>query len=125
MYAIVNIAGKQFRVSESDRLYVPLLKVEAGKKVTFDEVLLVGDDASTKVGTPTVAGASVSAEVLDHVRADKIVVFRKKRRKGYRVKKGHRQPYTQIQINGISVSGSRKKSRSKAAKAETEAETAE
>ena len=103
MYAIVEIAGKQFKVAEGDRLYVPRLKAEVGDSVTFDRVLLTSGDGGVTVGAPTVGGASVSAEVLDHVKGDKIIVFKKKRRKGYKVKNGHRQPYTQIKIGGLSV----------------------
>ena len=103
MYAIVEIGGKQFKVAEGDRLYVPRLKDDVGSDVTFDRVLLVSGDDGVTVGAPTVGGASVTAEVLDHVKGDKIIVFKKKRRKGYRVKNGHRQPYTQIKIGGLSV----------------------
>lgn len=103
MYAIVEIAGKQFRVEKDAKMYVPRLKDEVGDSVTFDRVLLVSGDDGVSVGTPTVEGASVTATVLDHVKGDKIIVFKKKRRKGYRVKNGHRQPYTQIAIKALSV----------------------
>ena len=103
MYAIVEIGGKQFKAIEGQRLYVPRLKADTGDSVTFDRVLLVSGDDGVTVGAPTVEGASVSAEVLDHVKGDKIIVFKKKRRKGYRVKNGHRQPYTQIKIGALSV----------------------
>ena len=103
MYAIVEIGGKQFKVAEGDRLYVPRMQDEVGANVTFDRVLLVSGDDGVTVGTPTVGGASVAAEVLDHVKGDKIIVFKKKRRKGYRVKNGHRQPYTQVKIGSLSV----------------------
>jgi large subunit ribosomal protein L21 len=103
MYAIVEIAGKQFRVEKDAKMYVPRLKDEVGADVTFDKVLLTSGDGGVTVGTPTVEGASVSAKVLDHVKGDKIIVFKKKRRKGYRVKNGHRQPYTQIQIGELST----------------------
>ncbi|MEM0961167.1 MAG: 50S ribosomal protein L21 [Bacteroidota bacterium] len=103
MYAIVEIGGKQFKAAEGDRLYVPRLKADVGDEITFDRVLLVSGDDGVTVGTPTVGGASVSAEVLDHVKGDKIIVFKKKRRKGYRVKNGHRQPYTQIKIGSLSL----------------------
>lgn len=101
MYAIVDIAGKQFKVQENDRLFVPRLKADVGESVTFDRVLLVSDGDEVTVGTPAVEGASVTATVLDHVKGDKVVVFKKKRRKGYRVKRGHRQPYTQISIDAF------------------------
>lgn len=103
MYAIVDIAGKQYRVSENDKLYVPRMAEDVDAKLSFDSVLLLssGDGKDVKVGAPTVAGAKVTARVVDHVRADKVIVFKKKRRKRYRVKNGHRQPYTQIQIESI------------------------
>lgn len=103
MYAIVDIAGKQYRVEEKEKLFVSRLDVEVGNKVDFDNVLLVEKKGDVAVGKPLVEGASVKATVLDHVKADKVVVFKKKRRKGYRVKHGHRQPYTQIEINKITV----------------------
>ena len=103
MYAIVEIGGKQFKVAEGDKIFVPRLKDEVGANVTFDRVLLTSGDAGVSVGAPTVDGASVAAEVLGHVKGDKIIVFKKKRRKGYRVKNGHRQPYTRIKIGSLSV----------------------
>jgi len=103
MYAIVEISGKQFRVAEKDVLYVPKQDVEVDKKIKFDRVLLLEKEGSFKVGKPTISGASVTAKVVDHVRADKIVVFKKKRRKGYRVKNGHRQPYSQVRIEKIAA----------------------
>jgi large subunit ribosomal protein L21 len=102
MYAIVEIGGKQFKVADQAKLYVPKLSANADETVTFDRVLLVSSDDGVQVGAPTVEGVSVSAKVLGHVKGDKIVVFKKKRRKGYRVKRGHRQQYTQIQIDGLS-----------------------
>lgn len=101
MFAVVDIAGSQFKVAANDKLHVPLLKLEKGASVTFDRVLMFGDDKNVKIGNPTVKGASVSATVLEHVKADKVIVFKKKRRKGYRVKKGHRQDYTKIEITNI------------------------
>ena len=103
MYAIVEIAGKQFKVASGDRLYVPRLQAEVGDEVTFDRILLTSGDGGVAVGAPTVGGASLTAEVLGHVKGDKVIVFKKKRRKGYRVKNGHRQPYTQIQIGSLST----------------------
>ena len=103
MYAIVEISGKQFKVQQDDTLYVPRQKGEVGDEITFDRVLLTSGDGGVSVGAPTVSGASVTATVLAHVKGDKIIVFKKKRRKGYKVKNGHRQPYTQIQIGGLSV----------------------
>lgn len=101
MYAIVDIAGQQFRLAEQDRLRVPALKQEKGAIVTFDRVLLVAGDKEIRVGNPTVPGASVQATVLDHGRGEKVIVFKKKRRKGYRVRRGHRQGYTDIQVTKI------------------------
>jgi len=103
MYAIVEIGGKQFKVAEGDKIFVPRLKDEVGANVTFDRVLLTSGDAGVSVGAPTVDGASVAAEVLGHVKGDKVIVFKKKRRKGYRVKNGHRQPYTQVKIGSLST----------------------
>ena len=103
MYAIVEIGGKQFKAAEGDRLYVPRIKAEVGDSLTFDRVLLVSGDDGVQVGAPTVGGASLAAEVLGHVKGDKVIVFKKKRRKGYKVKNGHRQPYTQIKIGALSV----------------------
>lgn len=101
MYAVVDIAGKQFKVAQNDKIHVPTLKKEKGATVTFDKVLLLASDNEVSVGNPLVSGASVEATVLDHVKDDKLVVFKKKRRKGYRVKRGHRQAYTQVQITKI------------------------
>ena len=101
MYAIVDIAGKQYRVAEKDKLYVPRQSADVDSQLLFDRVLLLSDGKAVKVGAPTLDGASVTARVVDHVRADKVIVFKKKRRKRYRVKNGHRQPYTQIQIESI------------------------
>jgi len=101
MYAVVEIHGKQYRVSPNDTIYVPTLNEKPGATVTFDKVLLLGDEQKTTVGAPEVSGARVEATVIDHVKADKVMVFKKKRRKGYRVLRGHRQAYTQVQITGI------------------------
>jgi len=103
MYAIVEVAGKQFRVQSDTKLYVPRMSDDVGADITLGRVLLVGGGDTTHVGAPTVEGASVAATVLGHVKADKIIVFKKKRRKGYRVKNGHRQPYTQLAIGAISL----------------------
>lgn len=117
MYAIVDISDKQFKVQKDAKLYVPRQQAEVGDTLTFDRVLLVsGDDV--QVGTPTVPGATVTATVLDHVKGDKIVVFKKKRRKGYRVKNGHRQPYTQISIDALNLNGKTSK-KAKAEETET------
>ena len=116
MYAIVEIAGKQFKVQKDQKLYVHRLKEDEGKKVTFDRVLMVDNKDKVSFGSPVISGAQVGAKVLKHLKSDKIIVFKKKRRKGYRVKNGHRQLLTEIQISDISLSGSNKpkKSESKA-----------
>lgn len=101
MYAIVNIAGQQFKVSEKQQVYVHRLSAEEGENVEFDQVMLVDNDGKVKVGTPVLKGASVKAKVIDHVKGDKVIVFKKKRRKGYRVKRGHRQMFTKIEIETI------------------------
>lgn len=101
MYAIVEIAGQQFKVQKDQKLYVHRLQAEAGSKVEFDKVLLVDNDGKVTVGAPAIKGAKVSAEVLDHVKGDKVIVFRKKRRKGYVKKNGHRQSFTSIAIKDI------------------------
>ena len=110
MYAIVEIAGKQFRVQKDQKLYVPRLDANVGDTVKVDRVLLVAGDGGVKVGAPTVGGASASLKVLGHVKADKLIVFKKKRRKGYRVKNGHRQPYTQVTIADL-IGGDAKRSK--------------
>mgnify|MGYP006312588627 CR=1 FL=1 len=101
MYAIVDIAGFQFKVQKDSKLYVSRLQGEEGSNVEFDKVLLVDDDGKVQVGKPNVEGAKVSAKILSHVKDDKKIVFKKKRRKGYKVKNGHRQPLTQIQVEEI------------------------
>jgi len=101
MFAIVNIAGQQFKVEKDKEIFVHQLDASEGDKVSFEEVLLVGSDSTTTIGTPTVGGASVSATVLNHQKGDKVVVFKKKRRKGYAVKNGHRQAFTKIKIDSI------------------------
>ena len=102
MYAVVDIAGSQYKVQEGDNIRVARLEAEEGASVTFDRVLLVGGD-ETKVGTPQVEGAAVEASGKGHGRSDKIIVFKMKRRKTYRRKNGHRQPYTELQIDKISA----------------------
>ncbi len=102
MYAIVEIAGKQYKVEESKYLFVDKLEGDAETKVVFDKVLLV-DNGTVSVGAPVVAGAKVSAKILDQVKGDKVIVFKKKRRKGYKRKNGHRQEYTKVLIEKISA----------------------
>ena len=107
MYAIVDVKDKQFKVHEDDTLYVPYHSdAEADQELTLDRVLLVSDgNGDVTIGTPTVEDASVTARVVEHVKGDKVIVFKKKRRKRYRVKRGHRQQYTQIQIESLNVNG--------------------
>ncbi len=101
MYVIVEIAGQQFKVENGQKLYVHRLDAERGSVVEFDKVLLVDNDGAVTVGTPTVAGAKVTAEVVSHLKADKVLVFHKKRRKGYRKLNGHRQCMTELKINNV------------------------
>jgi large subunit ribosomal protein L21 len=102
MFAIVNIAGQQFKVTKDQTLYVHHLSNEGGSSLEFNEVLLLNNEGSVRVGTPTVSGAKVTATVIDNlVKGDKVIVFKKKRRKGYRLMKGHRQQFSKIQITGI------------------------
>lgn len=101
MYAIVEIAGQQFKVENSRKVYVHRLPNEEGTEVTFEKVLLVDNDGVITVGTPVVAGAKVNATVLSHVKGEKVIVFKKNRRKGYRKRNGHRQFFSQILINEI------------------------
>ncbi len=102
MYAVVDVAGKQIKITANDKVRVPTLKEKPGSTVRFEKVLLLGEDKQISVGNPFVAGASVEATVLGHMKDDKAIVFKKKKRKGYRVKRGHRQGYTHIQITRIS-----------------------
>ena len=101
MFASVEIAGLQYKVEQDQKLFVNRLSGEAGDKISFDKVLLTVNGTTT-VGAPAVSGVSVQAEILDHLKADKVIVFKKKRRKGYKVKNGHRQSLTQIKITGFS-----------------------
>ncbi len=101
MFAIVTIAGQQFKVEEGQEIFVHRLEANEGDKLSFEKVLLVDNEGSVTVGTPTVSGTAVSATVLSHEKGDKVIVFKKKRRKGYKVRNGHRQYLTQIQIESI------------------------
>ena len=108
MYAIVEIAGQQFKVSKDLKVYVNRLTNEEGSKVSFGKVLLLDDNGTITLGAPAVEGASVEAKVLQHLKGDKVIVFKKKRRKGYKKRNGHRQYLTQIVIEGISATGAKK-----------------
>lgn len=101
MFAVVDIAGQQFKVSEKIQYYVPKLNLEPEKDVTFKNVLLLSDENGTKVGNPFLSGVEVKAKVIGHVKDDKVIVFKKKRRTGYDKKNGHRQQLTKIEITTI------------------------
>ena len=101
MYVIVEIAGQQFKAEKGRKLYVNRLKGDENSLLSFDKVLLIDNDGQVKVGSPVVEGASVSVKILRHLKDDKVIVFKKKRRKGYKVKNGHRQYLTQILIEDI------------------------
>ena len=121
MYAIVEIAGQQFKVEKDQQVYVHRLENKEGSKVEFDNVLLIDNDGKIKVGAPAISGAKVTAKVVSHLKGDKVVVFKKKRRKGYRVKNGHRQALTEILIQKIEEKAAAKKAPAK--KAELKGET--
>ncbi|MFS4454656.1 50S ribosomal protein L21 [Maribacter sp. 2304DJ31-5] len=108
MYAIVEMAGQQFKVAKDQKVYVHRLQTEEGKKVTFDNVLLLDDGKNVTIGAPAVDGAAVEAKVIKHLRGDKVIVFHKKRRKGYKKKNGHRQSLTEIVIESIVAKGAKK-----------------
>ncbi|MCQ2314702.1 MAG: 50S ribosomal protein L21 [Bacteroidales bacterium] len=101
MYAIVEIAGQQFKVTKGDELFCNRLAGDVESAVTFDKVLLIDNDGNTRVGAPVLEGAKVDAKIIEHLRADKVLVFKKKRRKGYQTLNGHRQDLTKIRIEGI------------------------
>ena len=108
MYAIVEIAGQQFKVAKDQKVFVHRLSTEEGKKVAFDNVLLIGDGDKVTIGAPAINGAQVGAKVVRHLKGDKVIVFKKKRRKGYRKKNGHRQSLSEIVIENIVASGAKK-----------------
>ncbi len=116
MYAIVEIAGQQFKVEKNDEIFVHRLEAETGTKVEFHEVLLLDHDGKISIGKPFVEGSKITAKVLDHVRGDKVVVFKKTRRKGFQKESGHRQDFSKLLIENIALKGAAKKS-----KKETEA----
>jgi large subunit ribosomal protein L21 len=123
MYAIVEIAGQQFKVEKDQQIFIHRLEEKEGAKVEFDNVLLIDNNGKVNVGAPAISGAKVTAKVLDHVKGDKVIVFKKKRRKGYRVKNGHRQAFTQIEIQSIVEKGATgKKVTATTAKKEAKAE---
>ncbi|MCP4977288.1 MAG: 50S ribosomal protein L21 [Maribacter sp.] len=114
MYAIVEMAGQQFKVAKDQKVYVHRLQTEEGKKVTFNNVLLLDDGKNVTVGAPAIDGAAVEAKVVKHLRGDKVIVFKKKRRKGYAVKNGHRQSLTEIVVESIVAKGAKKAAAPKA-----------
>jgi len=109
MYAIVNISGKQYKATEGARLRVPRQSGDLGAKLSFDDILLISNSDSTQVGKPNVSGAKVTATILNHGRERKILVYKKKRRKGYQRKNGHRQWYTELEVQKIQLSTTKKK----------------
>src|SRR6056300_129838 len=115
MYAIVEIAGQQFKVAKDQKVFVHRLDAEEGSKLNFDNVLLLDDDKKVTIGAPAINGASVEAKVLKHLKGDKVIVFKKKRRKGYRKKNGHRQALSEIQIESIATSGAKKSAKKEVA----------
>ncbi|ARV06823.1 50S ribosomal protein L21 [Polaribacter sp. SA4-10] len=128
MYAIVEIAGQQFKVAKDQKVYVHRLQGEEGSKVTFDNVLLLDNAGSVTIGAPAIEGAAVTAKILGHLKGDKVIVFKKKRRKGYQKKNGHRQYLSEIQIESIAATGAKKSANKEAApkkEAATKAEVKE
>jgi large subunit ribosomal protein L21 len=121
MYAIVEIAGQQFKVEQGKKIFVHRLEMEEGNQIEFEKVLLIEEDGKITIGEPTIKDAVVEGKVLDHMRGDKVIVFKKKRKKGYRIKNGHRQNFTQVEILSINGKGSPKK----AAPKKEEAKSAE
>ncbi|MCR9263867.1 MAG: 50S ribosomal protein L21 [Flavobacteriaceae bacterium] len=114
MYAIVEMAGQQFKVAKDQKVYVHRLQEEEGKKVVFDKVLLLEDGGNVTIGAPVIEGAAVEAKVVKHLKGDKVIVFKKKRRKGYQKKNGHRQYLTEIVVEGIVAKGAKKAAPAKA-----------
>tara|TARA_R110000823_G_scaffold58763_5_gene141756 strand:+ start:28034 stop:28738 length:705 start_codon:yes stop_codon:yes gene_type:complete len=123
MYAIVEIAGQQVKVAKDQKVFVNRLPVEEGKKVSFDNVLLIGDGDKITIGAPAIDGAQIGAKVVKHLKGDKVIVFKKKRRKGFRKKNGHRQYLSEIVIESIVASGATPAKKEEAKKAEPKKET--
>ena len=116
MYAIVEIAGQQFKVAKDQKVFVNRLPEAEGEKVQFSNVMLLEDGKNITIGAPAIEGAAVEAKVIKHLKGDKVIVFKKKRRKGYRVKNGHRQYLSEMVIEGITASGAKKAAPKAAAK---------
>ena len=108
MYAIVEIAGQQFKVEEGKKIFVHRLEAENGRNVQFDQVLLIEDEGKILIGEPVIKDALVEGKILDQVRGDKVIIFKKKRKKGYRIKNGHRQNFTQVEIISIKEKADKK-----------------
>ncbi len=123
MYAIVEIAGQQFKVAKDQKVFVHRLSEEEGKTVTFDKVLLLDSNGGVIIGAPAIAGAGVTAKILRHLKGDKVIVFKKKRRKGYKKKNGHRQYLSEIQIESIVASGVKSEKKEAPKKVEKKEET--
>jgi len=121
MYAIVEIAGQQFKVEKNDEIFVHRLEGEPGTKIVFDQVLLLDNDGKISVGKPLVEGASIHGSIVEHARGDKVIIFKKKRRKGYEKESGHRQDFSKVLIEKINAKGAAKAKKAK----EKEEETAE
>tara|TARA_Y100001954_G_scaffold36876_1_gene35950 strand:+ start:20737 stop:21165 length:429 start_codon:yes stop_codon:yes gene_type:complete len=125
MYAIVEIAGQQFKVEKDQQIFVHRLEVKEGSKLDFEKVLLIDNSGKVNVGAPAIKGATVTAKVLEHLKGDKVIVFKKKRRKGYRVKNGHRQYLTKLEIVKINEKTASKATKKKSeTKSKTEAKKA-
>ena len=120
MYAIVEIAGQQFKVEKDQQIFVHRLEVKEGSKVDFEKVLLIDNGGKVNVGAPAVKGSKVTAKVLEHLKGDKVIVFKKKRRKGYKVKNGHRQYLTKLEILKIDEKAAAKKAPAKKSEQKTE-----
>ena len=103
MYAILDVNNRQYKVKQGQEIYVDLQDAQVGDNLTFDKVLLAENDGNITIGTPSLSNASIGVSVIDHVKGDKVIVFKKKRRKGYKVKNGHRQQYTKIRIDSITI----------------------
>jgi len=115
MYAIVNISGKQYKATQGAKLRIPRQSEESGAKLSFEEILLINNGDSTQIGEPNVVGAKITATILNHGRERKILIYKKKRRKGYQRKNGHRQWYTDVEVQKIQISATKKKAAPKKA----------
>ena len=119
MYAIIESCGKQYKVAEGDVVFFEKLDAEEGKKVTFDNVILVSEEGKVQIGNPYVKGVKVEGKVVSHGKGKKIIVFKMKPKKNYRRKQGHRQPYTKVEITAIKTAAKKTETKAASAKAET------